>query len=411
MNVLHINQSDIAGGAAIAGYRLHQGLLAQNMDSRLLVSEAQTDDSHVDEISYRWLQSNLLLPFTHRLDFQFLQFTGTFDILKHDFYQAADILNFHSLHSGRFSYGAIPALTKHKPAVWTLHDMWAFTGHCSYSYDCDRWQTGCGKCPHLDSYPEIQRDTTRPIFKLKNWIYQRSDLTIVTLSHWLTEQAKNSLLNRFPIHHIPNGIDLDLYHPLDSQACRAELNIPNNKRVLMFGAQQIDDFRKGSDLLIEALSGLPDALKAQTLLMTLGSNGQSIGQAAGIETINLGYISNDALKAKAYSAADLFLFPTRADNLPLMLQESMACGTPMVSFEVGGVPDLVRPGITGYLAHPEDVVDFRQGIVQLLEDDGLRSHLKKQCRDIALQEYAIELQTQRYAELYQKILSRSAKTS
>jgi glycosyltransferase involved in cell wall biosynthesis len=141
----------------------------------------------------------------------------------------------------------------------------------------------------------------------------------------------------------------------------------------------------------------------------LGSNGQSIGQAAGMETINLGYISNDAIKAKAYSAADLFLFPTRADNLPLMLQESMACGTPMVSFKVGGVPDLVRPGITGYLAHPEDVVDFRQGIVQLLEDDGLRSHLKKQCRDIALQEYAIELQTQRYAELYQKTLDRSSK--
>lgn len=403
MNVLHINQSDVVGGAAIAGYRLHQGLLTRGIDSKLLVTQAQKDDSRVAEIPYRWLQSNLLLPFTHRLDFQFLQFTGTFDILKHDFYRSADVLNFHSLHSGRFSYWAIPALTKHKPAVWTLHDMWAFTGHCSYSYECDRWKTGCGKCPHLDSYPEIHRDTTRPIWKLKDWIYHRSDLTIVTLSRWLTEQAKNSILNRFPIHYIPNGIDTSLYRPLNSNQCRIELGIPDNKRVLMFGAQQINDFRKGSDLLIKALSSLPDSLKAETVLMTLGSNSDTIAQAAGMETINLGYINNDETKAKAYSAADLFLFPTRADNLPLMLQESMACGTPMISFKVGGVPDLVRPGITGYLADPEDIADFRHGIIKLLEDCRLRADMGKQCRDIVVQEYSIELQTQRYIELYQQI--------
>lgn len=405
-NVLHINQSDTTGGAAIAGYALHQGLLNQNIESNLLVSKAQTDDCRIDTIPYRWLQSNLLLPFTHRLDYQFLQFTGTFDILKHDFFRNADILNFHSLHSGNFSYWAIPALTRQKPAVWTLHDMWAFTGHCSYSYECDRWQTGCGKCPHLDSYPEIHRDTTQPVWKLKDWIYQRSDLTIVTPSKWLTEQAQNSILNRFPIHHIPNGIDTDLYRPIDSQQCRRELNIPADKHILMFGAQQLDDSRKGSDLLIDTLSGLPESVKAKTVLMTLGSSGNTINQAVGIETINLGYISSDEIKAKAYSAADLFLFPTRADNLPLMLQESMACGTPMVSFNVGGVPDLVRPMATGYLAHLEDAVDFRNGVVKLLEDRELRLKMSQQCRDIAIKEYSIKQQVERYAELYQKVLIR-----
>ena len=120
--------------------------------------------------------------------------------------------------------------------------------------------------------------------------------------------------------------------------------------------------------------------------------------------LNLGYISNDRFKAIVYSAADLFVFPTRADNLPLTLQESMTCGTPMVSFKIGGVPDLVRPGITGYLAQPEDTEDFCNGIVQLLEDQNLRDRLSENCRAITLEEYPLELQAQRYIELYHQVL-------
>jgi glycosyltransferase involved in cell wall biosynthesis len=122
--------------------------------------------------------------------------------------------------------------------------------------------------------------------------------------------------------------------------------------------------------------------------------------------LNLGYVSSDRLKAIAYSAADLFIFPTRADNLPLVLQESMACGTPMVSFKVGGVLDLVRPGVTGYLAQPEDPQDFYHGIMQLIEDKNLRASMRQTCRAIALEEYPVELQGQRYIELYRQALQR-----
>ncbi len=113
----------------------------------------------------------------------------------------------------------------------------------------------------------------------------------------------------------------------------------------------------------------------------------------------------DRLKSITYSAADLLICPTRADNLPLVLQESMACGTPMVSFKVGGVPDLVRPGVTGYLAQPEDAQDFCNGIVQLLEDETLRERMSQNCRAIAVAEYPLELQAQRYIELYRQVLS------
>jgi glycosyltransferase involved in cell wall biosynthesis len=282
--------------------------------------------------------------------------------------------------------------------------MWSFTGHCAYSYDCDRWKIGCGSCPYPDIYPAIRRDSTSIEWKLKNWIYSKSNLTIITLSHWLTEQAKASMLSRFPIHHIPNGIDTDAYQPLDRHLCKAVLGIPQNKKVLLFGADSLKDKRKGGDLLFNALQQLPQSLKAEVLLLTFGNGSEAITAKLGIPTIGLGYISSDRLKSMAYSAADLFIFPTRADNLPLVLQESMACGTPMVSFDIGGVPDLVRPMVTGYLAKPEDAKDFCNGIVELLENEQLQQTMSVNCRTIALTEYSLELQAERYIKLYKEIL-------
>ena len=404
MKVLHINQSDLAGGAAIAGYRLHQGLLAQNVDSRLLVGSVKTKSDRVAGVSYKYRLERLLGRLSRFLGLNYLNLVSSFDIPQHSFYKEADVLNFHNLHTGYFNYLAISALTKDKPAVYTLHDMWSFTGHCAYSYDCDRWKQGCGKCPDLNTYPDVKRDSTSWEWKLKDWVYSRSNLAIVTLSNWLTQQVQQSMLNRFPIHHIPNGIDTETYKPIESEKCRFILDIPKNKKVLMFGADNVNDFRKGGDLLIEALLKLPSSLRQETVLLTLGNGGENIANIVEIETINLGYVSSDRLKSIAYSAADLFIFPTRADNLPLVLQESMACGTPMVSFKIGGVPDLVRHNITGYLATPEDSQDFSQGIIQLLEDSKLREKMAQNCRAIAVKEYSTELQIQKYIEVYRNIL-------
>ena len=404
MKVLHINQSDIVGGAAIAAYRLHQGLLAQAIDSRLLVGKVKTNSHRVQATPRKHRLEDQLYSLTWRLGFNYINLVGSFDIPQHEFYKNADILNFHNLHTGYFNYLAIPSLTESKPAVFTLHDMWSFTGHCAYSYDCDRWKIGCGKCPYPEIYPGVPRDNTRVEWKLKNWVYSRSNINIVTPSNWLTEQVKQSMLNRFHIDRIPYGIDTEAYQPLEREQCRLLLGIPTSKTVLMFAAQNFKDSRKGGDLLVAALSSLPASLKAETLLLTLGDGGESILEAVGIPTLNLGYVSSDRLKCIAYSAADLFVFPTRADNLPLVLQESMACGIPMVSFKIGGVPDLVRPGVTGYLAEPGDATDLCNGIIQLVEDNNLRTQMSQQCRAIALAEYSLKLQSQRYIELYRQIL-------
>jgi glycosyltransferase involved in cell wall biosynthesis len=404
MNILHINQSDVGGGAGIAGYRLHEGLLAQGINSQLLVGASKTSSNRVATVpkTKRRLE-NQLYRFTGRFGLNYINLLSTFDISQHSFYQQADILNFHNLHTNYFNYLAIPALTTSKPAVFTLHDMWSFTGHCAYSYDCDRWKIGCGKCPYLNTYPAISRDNTRLEWQLKNWVYSRSPLSIVTPSNWLTEQAKQSMLAHFPIHHIPYGIDTEAYQPLEPEKCRSLLGILPNQKVLMFGSQSLQDTRKGSDLLIKALQLLPESLKAETVLITIGDAGEAITESVGMLHLNFGYINSDRLKSMVYSAADLFIFPTRADNLPLVLQESMACGTPIVSFKIGGVPDLVRPGVTGYLALPEDAQELCNGIVQLLEDHQQRHLMGQNCRKIILKEYPMELQAQRYIELYRQL--------
>jgi glycosyltransferase involved in cell wall biosynthesis len=402
MKILHINQSDIEGGAAIAGYRLHQGLVAQAIDSKLLVGTKKTR-SHLVVATKKNRIQKLTYQIGYRIGLDNLSTFSSFNLSKDPIYQEADLLNLHNLHGNYFNYLALPKLTATKTSVFTLHDMWSFTGQCFYSYECQKWQTSCGGCPHLNT----KRDLSQLEQRLKHWAYQRSNLEIVAPSQWLTQLARQSMLNRFQIHHIPYGIDINSYQPLDSERCRNLLGIPQNKHVLMFGATDISDARKGGDLLHQALQSLPGSIKANCFLLIMGNGGEVLAKDVGMPSIELGFVSNDKLKSIAYSAADLFLFPTRADNLPLVLQESMACGTPMVSFNIGGVPDLVRPNQTGYLAVPENIDDFRNGIIELLEDKNLRQQMREKCREIVVAEYSLELQAQRYIKLYQDILAKN----
>lgn len=404
MNVLHINQSDIVGGAAIAAYRLHQELLDQGIQSKILADQVKSDDSSVSQITRRRYLEGLSGRLGYHLGLNYTTLAGSFQIPNHPFYDQSDVLNLHNLHGDYFNYLSISKLTRSKPAVLTLHDMWAFTGHCAYSLECDRWKEGCGNCPHLDACPSTGRDNTRIEWYLKRWSYSRSNLAIISPSKWLANLASESLLKEFPIYHIPNGIDTNTYRPLDPEMCRSALGIPNNKKVILFVAHSLKDVRKGSDLLVSALQKLPDVIKSEIILIAIGEEGNTLASLSGIQTMSLGYIGGDRLRIIAYAAADISICPTRADNLPLVLQESMACGTPLISFDVGGVPELVRPGLTGLLAKAEDSADLSKKIIQLLIDKQMQQQMANNCRETALKEYSVELQAKRYTDVYQKML-------
>lgn len=407
MKVLQLWRSDsgeFGGGGAVAMYRLHSGLRQAGIDSKILCQFKTTNSPEVLQYHSNLEQlEKILKQVTSRLGLNNIHRLSSFKIKQHPAYLDADILHFHGIHGGFISYLALPALTESKPTVFTLCDMWAMTGHCAFSYDCDRWKIGCGKCPYPDSNPSIKRDATRLEWKLKDWVYSHSNLTIVSKSTWLTELARQSLLSRYPIYQIPNGIDTSTYQPLDREQCRSELGIPLDKKVLMFAALKLDNFQKGGDLLLKALQSLPASLKTETVLLTFGKGGETLAEAVGMQTINLGYVSDDRRKAICYSAADLFLFPTRAESFGNVALESIACGTAVVSFKVGGVTEHVRHGITGYLAEPGNSQDFCNGILQLLEDRNLGTQMSQQCRAIALQEYSLELCTQRHIDLYKTL--------
>lgn len=414
MRVLHLSIGDsfLNGGGAIAMRRLHQALLSEGADSEILCEFKRLDTPRTSVIQrsqavdrFEKLLSKATIRFglhdIHRV-------LSSREILKTPQFKNADVINLHCMHGGYssfFSYPTLPALTRAKPTVYTLHDMWPLTGHCTFSYDCERWKTGCGRCPYPDVYPELRRDATQLEWKLKRWVFNHSKMAVICPSRWMVNQAEQSLMSHLPIHYIPHGIDTTLFKPLDQQRCRAELDLPLDKQALMFAAAGLKEQRKGADVLWKALETLPNDLKDNLVLLLVGDSGEGLSSVGGIQSINLGGIHQEGLLAKAYSAADLFLFPTRADTFGLVAQEAIACGTPVVSFRIGGVPDLVRHGITGYLAEPENIDDFRSGVVQLLRDDALRRQMGKHSRAIALEEYSLKQYGQQHLSVYRQLIA------
>jgi glycosyltransferase involved in cell wall biosynthesis len=285
--------------------------------------------------------------------------------------------------------------------------MWPFTGHCRYSYDCDRWENGCGKCPNNNIYPPIRFDGTRLQWNIKRWLYRRSNITFIAPSKWIYKLAQKSMINPFPIHHIPHGVDTNVFRKLETSNYRAKLKLPDDKKIILFVAHQIDKYVKGCDLLIRALKKIPQKLRDESILLTMGRHNAENFKGIDMQTVNLGYVYSDREKAFVYNVADLFICPSRAENFANVLLESMACGTPVVAFDVGGISETVRPEFTGFLAKPENTEELASGIVEYLENDKLRETASKTYRKIVLKEYTIELMVKRYKELFRQVIAKN----
>jgi glycosyltransferase involved in cell wall biosynthesis len=218
--------------------------------------------------------------------------------------------------------------------------------------------------------------------------------------------VEESLLKGHPVARVPWGIDTDVYRPLGRAACRQMLGIPPGKKVLLFGVADFRIFLKGGDLFREALGRLPQSVKKDLMLLLFGNGGRAFAQSEDVGVMDLGYISSDPLKAIAYSSADLLVHPTRADNSPCTVIESLACGTPVVSFRVGGVPELVRPGETGWLAPPEDAAGLARAITEALEDDLRRFRVGERSREFAVSEHSLDAYAENYLAVYRRAVER-----
>lgn len=410
LNVLHISTADNLGGSGRSAYRVHTGLKRLGVRSRMLVGTKVTDDPDVATVATGRLRAldNLSNRITGRLSWQYLFYPSSFSVLRHNWMREADVVQLFNTHGGYFSHTLLPLISRHRPIVWRLSDMWPMTGHCVYSFDCERWKTGCGSCPLLSDPPELYRDTTARLWRMKNWLYERSALTIVAPSRWIGELAQQSpLLGRFDTHLIPNGLDTGIFRPIEKAVAREQLGIEESRRVILFSAHYVSDRRKGASLMLEALERLAAANSfSDVTLLVVGGRINEWQARLPFEVKLLDHVNSDERLASVYSAADIFVLPTVAENLPNGILESMACGTPPITFDVGGCPDAVRHMETGYLARYKDVEDLAQGLRLLLDDEPLRLRLGQRSREVALAEYTIELQARRFKELYEQILER-----
>ena len=413
MKILIVNTSDINGGAARATYRLHKSLLNSGVDSQMLVQDKHSDDYTVigpgtkikkaiakirptlDQLPVTRYKKRTKIIFSPA----WLPFSGIVNRINEI---NPDIVHLHWIAGGMLR---IEDLTKiKKPIVWSLHDNWAFTGGCHIKLDCDKYKNKCGKCPILKSAQE--NDLSRSIWTRKKKVFDKLDnLTIVGLSKWIANCTKeSSLLKNKKIINLPNPIDTDIFKPFNKIEARKLWNLPKDKRIVLFGAMNATgDPLKGFKELSESLHKIS---KRDIELVVFGSSEPKESQNFGFRTHYLGTLHDDVSLVTLYSAADVVIVPSLQENLSNVIMESLACGTPVVAFNIGGNSDMIENKINGYLAKPFDTNDLAYGIEWILNTPNY-DELRRSARKKVVQEFDSRIVVKKYIELYQEVLKNS----
>ncbi len=413
MNVILLNTYDSQGGAAIATYRLHRGLRAIGVNSQLLVQIKKTDDRSVIApstflakalaiFSCYW-EIGLKKLYHLRKDIFFspawLSFNG---ISKADAHKP-DIVHLFWINGGFISPETLKKFDK--PIVWTLHDMWPFTGGCHYDEGCGRFQLSCGRCPLLDS--NLEHDLSGRVWSRKRKSWEGVPITVVATSRWLAAMARaSSLFSSYRIEVIPNGLDTVKYRPLDKQACRAAYGLPLDKKLILFSAfRATTDKRKGGHLLLEALTFLAKTdFASQAELVIIGASEPEVPLDLRMKVHYLGNLHDEISQVLLYSAADVTVAPSMQENLSNTVMESLACGTPVVAFDIGGMPDLIDHQQGGYLAQPFSSSDLANGIIWVLESSTRKAALDLYARRSAVKKYSLKTVADQYLTLYSDII-------
>ncbi len=410
MKILTINYSDTNGGAAIAAYRLHRALVAAGHDAVMLVQVKETDDPTVigpkgklgklkgllrPEIDkyiinrYKDRSQTLFSP-------GWLPFSNIPKIIDKI---NPDIVHLHWVANAFFPIKDFAKIKK--PVVWSLHDMWAFTGGCHYDESCEKHKKECGNCPVLKTHKK--KDISRKYSKRKNRAFAKiKNLTVVGLSKWMAEAAQAStIFKNTLVVNIPNAIDARKLRPINSQTARSLLQLPLDKKLIVFGAMNAaSDPRKGFKELSEAIEKL-DVWNAE--LVVFGASKPANPPNFKYPVHYLGKLKDELTMQLLYSTSDVVAVPSIQENLSNIIIESMACGAPVVGFDIGGNSDMIDHKHNGYLAQPFDTQDLADGLQWALEHP-IYNKVSQNAREKAVKTYDQSVVVPQYVALYEEML-------
>lgn len=431
MKVVHLCMQHY-GGAGTSAERLHAGLLAQGVDSRMAVLKKRGTDERIHllpgpqgsgAVPVTLENGEVLAPGWIAASKRWSEHLGPYPGLSSDLelfsdpcaqtrldsvqlLRDADVLNFHWV-AGMADMTLDLDFLATKPIVWTMHDMNPFTGGCHYSVGCQRYQEACGACHLLGSSDES--DISHSYFETKRTAYARLDMTCVTPSRWLGDCASASILfGDFPRRVIPYGLPTDVFKPYDREAVRRELGVASDAKVVLFGAAGVHNRRKGLRYLVAALERLAADGRAKDVVLAMF--GEFAGQAPRLPfpVIPAGYVTDETQLALLFSMADVYVLPSVEDNLPNVVLESLSCGTPVVGFNIGGIPDMVEHKKTGWLVPRGDVAGLADGIRWATAPRPVPGLMRRLCRSVVLERYPMAVQARGYTELYEEVLARRA---
>lgn len=393
MNILQIGTIDKGGGAAKVSWDLKEALRKDGHTVNMFVSSKHSNDPAVKEIP-RFRQQERV----SRLLANDITLYKTGHILKTQEFKEADIVHCHNLHGYYFNLKTLMKMSKIKPVVWTLHDMWAITADCAYAFEGEL-KNGFYQCPSLDLYPQMFWHNEWYLRWRKKNVYKKSNFNLVTPSKWLQELVSKSILKDKETHLIYNGIDSQIFTSHNKKKIRQELSLPGSKKIILFlSAGGITDPRKGGHHVVEIAKHLKE--REDVLFLCVGSNEKDSSPTLK----HIPYIADQKVLAKYFASADLFLFPSLADNLPLVVLEAMSCGLPVVSYDVGGVKEVVIDEETGFIAKYDNQDDLQKKIKEALNAKSLKT-MGQRARAEIVENFTINKMTQQYLNLYKKILS------
>jgi glycosyltransferase involved in cell wall biosynthesis len=419
LKILLLNTDDFTGGAAIACRRLLKALQKANVSATMLVQASKSGDKGVIQLNNSWISKQLAFVrfVAERLYFLFYEKSkvvrfsfnpGKFglDISKNQLVKNADILHLHWINFGFLSIDSIQKLgATQKPIVWTLHDMWAFTGGCHHSGTCENYQNSCGNCKKFLKNPS-DSDLSSQIWNEKMEKFANCKLTIVTCSRWLGERAaKSSLFRHQNIISIPNPIDINLFRPIDKKIAKSKLSLNQSKKYILFASMSIDSPMKGYDYFKKAIEFFTNVNNVDNNLELLIFGKANVSDFSDwpLQVNYLGQLSDFEQIINVYNAASVFVIPSLEENLPNTIMEALACGTPVVGFDVGGIPEMIDHKQNGYLAKYKSAEALADGINYVLNEANYEL-LSHNARQKVVENYAEEVVVKQYEALYKSLL-------